>query len=418
MYPQLYPPGTCALSENPLSCWAMNMNPSETYESDTSSRTHKTGLILQVRTSQAINAMLQQEDPVLAFVEVWGFIVRLHRYLEKGSGRSLFRDNQHLFTEMAAQFETRVEAIGRTFTSEEILEENRQQVYSFARANPIKSTLSNTIVYSTMVQAGKTSPFESLLSIPMAPFKAMGGVDRTATAVNRFADKAGRFADIVEELPESVRWQLLTLLYDVEEAEMTQSLLTSMSNISESSMQLAETTKNLPQEIRAQTSILVDDIDKSQANLQTTLDKAQTTLAAADQALAQADKTAAAFQATVLEVNQLTVAWDRAANSTQQALSELGKLKPAPKEPTAEPALKVQYIQEIVETVNQAANGLQSATVEMRRIFESEQLADYASMPDRLVNLLAWRLGQLIVIVFVLAMVYRFSVMRMAVKRT
>lgn len=384
-------------------------------EIDMTARTQRTSLMIQMRTSQAINAMLDHEDPVVAFIEVWGFIVRLHQYLEGGGGRSLFGDNHHMFTEMAAQLEARIETIGRTFMKDDVFEENRKHVYNFARSNPIKASFSNTIVYSTVVQEGTKGPFEDLISIPMAPVRAMEGVNRTATAVDRFTDKADRFSSIVEQLPESVHWELLSLLYDFEETEMTKSFLASMSQFSKSSMQLAETTKNLPQEIREQTSILVEEIDNKQANLQSTLDKAQKTLAAADQALAQADKTVASFQAAAVDVNQVAIAWDRAANSTKQALSEFGKLKPTRKD---QPTVKIEDVHDIVETVNQTAGAIQNATVQIRDIVESEQLAGYASMPEALVNLLAWRLGQLIVIVFVLAFVYRFSVVRIAKKRT
>jgi len=381
-------------------------------EIDMTSKTRRTSLMIQMRTSQAINAMLQQEEPVVACIEVWGFLVRLHQYLEEGAGNLLFGDNQHMFIEMAAQFEAKIEAISRMFMKNKIFEENRKRIYSFAQSNPIKASFSNTIVYSTMAQEGKSSPFQSIISIPLAPVRAMEGVDKTATAVNRFTDKAVRFSDIIEELPESVRWQLLALLYDFEETEMTKSFLASISKFSDSSVQLAETTKNLPQEIRAQTSILVEEIDDKQANIQTTLDKAQKTLETADQALAQADKTAASFQATVVEINQLATTWDRAANSTQQALSELSQLKPAHKDPPTEPTFTIKDVQNIVETVNQTIGELQNVVVLTCDIVESKQLADYASMPDRFVNLLIWRLGQLITIIFFWALAYRFVVVR------
>lgn len=374
--------------------------------------------MIQMRVSQAANAMLAQEDPVVAFIELWAFIVRVHQYLEEGPGRSLFGDNQHMFTEMVAQLEVRIETIGKMFMQDGVFEENRNHIYNFARSNPIKASFSNTIVYATMIkEKGKPGPFESLIKIPMSPVRAMQGVDRTPRAVDRFTDKADRFSSIVEQLPESARWELLSVLYDFEEAEMTKSFLASMSQFSESSMQLAETTKNLPQEIREQTSILVEEIDNKQANLQSTLDKAQKTLAAVDQALAQADKTAASFQATAVDVSQVAIDWDRAANSTQLALSEFGKLKPVRKDPPTKPTVKIEDVHDIVETVNQTAGAIQNATAQVRDIVESKQLADYASMPEGLVNLLAWRLGQLIVMVFVLALVYRFSVTRIAARR-
>jgi hypothetical protein len=373
--------------------------------------------MIQMRTSQAVNAMLGQEDPVVAYIELWGFIVRLRQYLEEGPGRSVFGDNQHMFTDMAAQFESRVEAIGGTFMTEQLFEQNRRRVYDFAHSNPIRESFSNTVVYSTVVQEGKSGPFESLIGIPMAPVRAMEGVDRTGRAVDRFTDKAARFSDIVEELPESARWQLLALLYDFEETEMTKSFLASMSQFSESSMQLAQTTKNLPQDIREQTSILIEEIDSKQADLQSTLKEAQKTLAATDQALSQADKTAASVQSAIAEVNEVATAWDRAANSTQQALSEFRKLRPARKSPQTKPALTTEDAQNIIEAVNQTAREIGKVTSQMQDLIESEHLVDFASMPKDLVDLLAWRLGQLFAVVFLLAVAYRLSSVRITMQR-
>jgi hypothetical protein len=386
-------------------------------ESNITTRMRKTNLILRVRTLQAINTMLEQKDPMVAFIETWGLVVRLRQYFQEGEGRSSFGDNQYMFVEMAAQLEARIETIGRTFMKEEVFEETRKNVISFALSNPLKSGFSNTIVYATRLQKGQSNPFDSALSIPMSPFTAMQGVDRTATSINRFTDTAARFSDIVEELPESVHWQLLTLLYDFEDTEMTKSFLASMSQISESIAQLAESTKNLPQEIRKEISMLVEDIDKKQANLQVTIGKVQKTLITAEQTLAQADKTTASFQATAIDVNQAATAWDRAASSTQQALSEFSRLKSVRKESPTEPAFKIKDVHDLAETVNQTVGEMQNLTAEIRDLVESEQLAGYASMPDRLVNLLVWRLGQLFAAVFVLALVYRILIVRINGKK-
>ena len=385
-------------------------------ESDITTRMRKTNMILRARTLQAINTMLEQEDPIIAFIETWGFAVRLCQYFEEGEGRSLFSDNQHIVIEAAAQLQARIEIIGRIFMKEEVFEETRKNVIRFAHSNPLKAGFSNTIVYATIIQKGQSNTFDNVLSIPMAPFTAMKGVDRAATSINRFTDTAARFSDIVEELPESVRWQLLALLYDFEDTEMTKSFLASMSQVSESSAQLAESTKNLPQEIRKEISVLVEDIDNEQVNLQITLDSVQKTLVAAEQTLAQADKTIASFQTTVIDVNQAATAWDRAASSTQQVFSEFRRLKPIHKEPPTEPAFKIKDIHDLAETVNQTVGEMQNLTAEIRDIVESKQLAGYASMPDKLVNLLVWRLGQLFAVIFVLALAYHIVIVRINYK--
>jgi hypothetical protein len=386
-------------------------------ESDITTRMRKTNLILRARTLQTINTMLEQEDPMVAFIETWVFVVRLCQYFEEGEGRSLYGDNQHILIEAVAQLQTKTEIIGRTFMKEEVFEETRKNVISFAHSNPLKTGFSNTIVYATKIQKGKSNPFDDVLSIPMSPFTAMKGVDRAATSINRFTDTAARFSDIVEELPESVRWQLLTLLYDFEETDMTKSFLANMSQFSESSAQLAESTKNLPQEIRKEISMLVEDIDNKQANFQASLDKAQKTLIVAEQTLAQADTTIASFQAIVIDVNQAATAWEKAASSTQQALSEFSRLKPVRKEPLTEPSFKIKDVHDLSEAVNQTVGEMQNLTADIRDLVESEQLAGYASMPDRLVNLLVWRLGQLFTAVFVLALAYRIVIVRINYKK-
>lgn len=386
-------------------------------ESDMTTRMRKTNLILRARTLQAINTMIEQDDPMVAFIETWGLVIRLSQYYEEGEGHSLFQDYQDILTEVAAQLQTRIEIIGKTFMKPEVFNETRKHVFSFAQSNPLKSGFSNTIVYATKLQKGEANPFGKVLSIPMAPITAMKGVDRAATSINRFTDTADRFSDVVEELPESARWQLLTLLYDFEDTEMSKSFLASMSKISESSVQLAETTQNLPKEIRKEISVLVEDIDNKQANIQASLEKAQKTLIAAEKTLAQADKAIVSLQSTVIDVNQAATSWDQAANSTREVLSEFKGLKPARRDPPAESGFKIKDIQDLAETVNKTVGEMQNLATEIRSLIESKQLAGYASMPDRFVNLLVRRLGQLFVAVFVLALIYRIVANRIDYKK-
>ena len=98
-------------------------------------------------------------------------------------------------------------------------------------------------------------------------------------------------------------------------------------------------------------------------------------------------------------------------------MSEFSKLKPLRKDPQTKPTFTIEDVHDIVENVNQTVVAIQNVTVEMRDLVESKQLADYASMPDRLVNLLVLRFGQLIAIVFVLALIYRAAIVRMTGKK-
>ena len=257
-----------------------------------------------------------------------------------------------------------------------------------------------------------------LFALPMSPFTAMQGVDRTATAIQSARGSMDHIADIVEGLPESARWQMLLLLLDMEETEMAKTVLTSMSTLSDSSVRFADSAEKLPEQLRQQLSLLIKEIDEKQENLQTTLDKAEQVAASVERASAELSNTAETFGRTAQDVNQTAQQWDAAAKSTALALQEVVKLKP-PKKETAEPAkpFNVLEYRDTAEAVGETVNEMRNLTAELNKLLESQQFAEYALMPEKITTLLAWRLGQLIVLFFVSALVYRIVVLRF-VKKT
>lgn len=370
---------------------------------DPRTKTSKAGNFFKIRAIQAINTILHQEDPVVAFIEAWGFTARMKLFFQLDGGKSFTGENHPLFVEMADRLESNIETIGSSFMNDDVFEEIRKEINSFARSNPIHAGFTNTIVYATKAQVGRTSPFEEIFGIPMAPITALKGVDRTATSIHHFTDTAARFSDVVQELPESARWQLLALLYDLEEIEMTQEFLTSLSTLSKSSVEISESIKALQKDIPEQTSALIEDIDDKQANLQVTLDKIQ-------DVLVQAEKTSQSFQATAIDVNLTATAWSKAGDSTQKAFSEFTKLKPSTKSAKPKNPINMKDIQNIAETVN-------LTVCKLSEVMESPQFAEYTLMPKSLINLIAWRLVQLATLVFVLAFIYKIIVCRLIDKK-
>jgi len=206
----------------------------------------RVNMVQATRVRHAIHAMLEHEDPIVAYIETWGFCVRLTNYLKHGEGSRLYGQSQNLAIAAAEKLQTEIELIGQRFLKEKVFTETRADIHAFANANPITGIFSNTIVYATKVEPGKQGLFEDVISIPMSPFKALTGVDRTASAIYSVRDSANRFSDVVEEFPESTRTQLLFLLMEMGETEMVKSLLESMSNFSDSSVRFADTAEELP----------------------------------------------------------------------------------------------------------------------------------------------------------------------------
>jgi len=301
--------------------------------------------------------------------------------------------------------------VGREFLNEEVFGETQRTVHQFARANPISGVWRDFVIYATEAQPGKPSPFEDIVSMPMAPFTALKGVDRTASSVYAVRSSMERISDIVEELPEAIQWQMLLLLIEMEETEVVKSILTSMSKVSDSSVQLAETAEKWPETIREQASILIQEIDTKQANLQVTLDKAE--------------KTAAAFDQTAKSVNEVVRGIESAANATGEVIKEWGKM--VPKEDTS-PKTDVNDYRDIIQQAIDAVNEIRVLTAEVRDLLESGTLAahikDVNSLVDDsvvhargLTDHAIWRMMQLIASVFVLALLYRLALGRFAVRR-
>jgi hypothetical protein len=380
-------------------------------------KTQKTNLLKRAHMQQAFHTMLEQEDPIIAFIEIWALCVRARNYLEEGEGSNLYGDYQEIAITVTKRIETGIEQIGRRFLKEDVFEETRRQIHNFAGQNPIKGVYSNVIVYATQAEPGKPSTFDSVIALPMSPFTALQGVDRTATAIHGVRGSMDHISDVVKGLPESARWQMLLLLLDMEETELAKTVLASMSKLSDSSVRLADSAEKLPEQLRQQLSLLIKEIDEEQENLQTTLDKAEKVAASVESASAGLSNTAEAFGRTVQDINQTAQQWDAAAKSTALVLQEFTKLK-SPKKETAEPAKPFNILEyrDTAAAVGEAVNEMRNLTAELNKLLESRQFAEYALIPEKITTLLTWRLGQLIVLFFASVLVYRIVVIRFVKK--
>ncbi len=371
-------------------------------------RTEKTTLQMRARMIQCLSTMLDQEDPIVAFIETWALCSRFRMYLEEGEGSSLFGEAQEVALNGAKRLETEIERVGRIFLKEDVFETAGKNVTEFAHNNPIKGTFSNVTVYATEVRKDQANPFLSVLKVPMTPFRAIEGVDRTASAIHQFRDTAERFSDIVAELPESSRWQLQLLLFDLEETDMTKSFLNSIQQFAESSSGLAESVKKLPEDLRGQFTQFIEDIDRKQTNLQKTLQQAEKTTLAINTSLERLDKTVSSLDTAAGNITQTAQAWENAAKATGQVVEEFNKRKLSPKEGDS---FNITEYRDTAEQVSQAANDIKDLLAAVDNFHET---GGYKSI----VNHLTLRAAGLTILIFVLAVFYRMIAVRLKNKST
>jgi hypothetical protein len=311
---------------------------------------------------QGLNAMLDNDDSVVAFIETWALCTRFKMYLEEGEGSTLFGEAHEIARNGSKRLEAEIERIGFIFLKNDIFEAARKNVTEFAHNNPIKGTFSNVIVYATVIQKNQTNPFLSVLKIPMSPFRAIEGVDRTASAIHHFSNTAERFSDIVAELPESSRWQLQLLLFDLEETNMTKSFLSSLTQLSESSSNLEKSVEKLPEQISKQLTQFVEDIDSKQANLQQTLQQAEKTSAAVNITLEKLNQATSSFDVVVKDANDTAHAWESAAKASGEVIQEFNKNRSSQKKASS---FNIRDYHDTAEQTSQAANDVKALLAEI-----------------------------------------------------
>ena len=362
---------------------------------------------MRLRLMKTFYAMSEQDSPVAAFIEIWGFCVRLREYFEHGDGSSLYGESQHIAVSAAKRLEAKIESIGDMFLDDNTFIATKANIHGFAKGNPIEGRFSNLVAYAMETPKDEPNPFLSILNVPLAPFRVMEGVDRTATAVHKLRDSAEQFSDIVEELPESARWELLLLLYDLEEMDMTTSLLDSIAKFSESSARMAEYADTLPKRLREELSTLIEEIDKKQLGLQGTLDKADKTIASVERALVKGEEVADSLNRTADSVKNAAGAWEAAAGATTATLQEWIKIKssPAKSSENAEP-FRIEDYQETAEAVTKAAEELKELAAEIQILADGKNL-------ESLVDHIVWRAALLLALVLLLSFFYRLAIGRL-----
>ena len=384
----------------------------EINEASGSRRVERTTLQGRTRLVQAMRAMMEPEDPVVAFIETWGLVVRLHIYFEQGEGSKLYGDSQPIAVAFMQICEMEMEQIGRSFLDDKQFEDTKRNIYAFARQSPVKGVFTNLLEFATEEKVGQPNAFVSVISAPMAPFRAMEGVDKTADAIMRVRDTGERFTDVINQLPESTKWQLAMLIYDLEETQMTQRFLKSLEDFSTSSSELVQTMNQMPESLRKELTILLEETEQTQMQLQSTLETTGQTSVQMIKTLEEFQHTAKAIDTTAEKTAETAEAWKAASDSINE-LVMLFKTK-TPRGPDDPPAFTMQDFDTMLVNAGQTADKVSAAVAQIEKSLETEAKEEITQQLRSVVDLIARRILQLLIALFVLLGVYRLIVKRTA----
>ena len=347
----------------------------------------KMTLLWRSRAIAALHNLNEQQQPTIAMVDNWLLCIRIANFIEYGEAGNTFGDYRTIALDTAKELETQIEGIAQRVLKKELFDKTSAELKRLASANPIQSGFSKTLMYSSQTKTTEPGLVESLVAIPLSPVRALEGVDRTPTAIHEFSNTTRQMADIIQELPESARWQLLLLMYDLEETNMANSFLQSLQNISDSSNKLSETADKIV--------VMLDDSDQNQDQIRQTLLQVDKTSSNLKELLSSFSQSAETFTQTVQTVDKAAASWTQATESTKRLI---GELKPAP---GADNKTEKMDIKETADAVRMAANEINLLTAKLPE--DTEQLVAQMSLLTRQITK---SIAFLIILLFSLSIVY------------
>lgn len=414
----------------------------------------RAALLWQTRIIERCNLGVRIAQPQAALLETWVLCTRQREYLERGEGRTLFGARQPSAVDAARSLSETIDQIAVGYLGESKAEAARQQVRDYAAAHPIRGVFVEGGAPPIVLDAQRGSMLDSILGLPLLPFRALGGVTG-ASSIGELPGAADRFTQVVRGLPEDARTQLELLLFTIEDSEQLAAALQSARTIAQSSERYADLAEQLPQRFREEARALLDEIESRESRLRALLADSRAAVREVDGVLLQAQDAMCRLDETTRQFTAAGQTWERTAGAVGAAVKEIqilsgrtGESEPGVVEPgraagaasTANAAgaagaesegrpFDILDYERAATAIGRSAAELRQLLTELRGLLDEqsppaglvqarrqadELLADTSARTRALADHAAWRLGQLAVFVFALALVFRWLPRRAA----
>lgn len=333
----------------------------------------------------AVNEAAFLPEPVSAYVGMLTLATSMREYLKTGTGNEAFGDRQALAVDASEELVTAAVALGERFLNEKELARITKQVQDLVQAQPIRGEFVAENAQSLVNTSAASPAFDWVTAIPMSPFRALQGVDEGAQSIREFNDTAMEMARTISAMPRLIRWNLQLLALDVSGQGNIAAAVESFDSLARSAALLSTSAETLPEDLRTLLAE-AERTGKSLGPLSKSLERSATAVAEAGQAwgglVAELSKPPAdpSKPSRPFDIRE----WEAAATQVSSAASEL-------------------------HTLLESAGTLAGSEVLAGPLAELESRIERLEAGSRdLVDLMAWRGVQLILLVFGLLFAYRF----------
>jgi len=322
-----------------------------------------------------------------SYVASLALAVAMADYLENGEGAELFAEQQPIAVSAALEVEQNARDLGARFLTQQEIQRLERKMDQVVDEHPIRGEFAAGALFEGLTDPETQSSLAWALNVPMAPFRALGGISEGAQAIREFNEIAAQLVDLTADLPRLLRWQLELFLYDFEDRQTTTESLQAMQILAESSNSLAATVETLPEFLSS--------------NAPETLRDARATLAQAESAIAEA-------RALVTPLGDIATQIRAAGDSWTTVVQELSSDEEP--DPDARP-FDIREYERTAQEIRLAGDELRELVVEVRALAGDPELGTVVGGLEgsgrSLVDMAAWRLLQLMLVFFALLFVYR-----------
>jgi hypothetical protein len=351
-------------------------------------RIRKNALLWRLHMVPVAQRAAFQADPRAGYVQSLLVTVLQRRYFETGDGRDLFGAQQGVAIEAARRLEQQAVEIGQRFLKPSKLSTIVAEANEYAEKYPIQGReFSMQRVLSGVEDLQESEIINTVLSIPLAPFRALEGVDSGAQAIRDFNLTARRFTDVVAQLPEQTRGELELFLYDFEDRETVVESLAALESLATSADRASATVEGLPADLRA--------------SLEATLKDSRSTVAQLAATAEQLRALAGPLDSAAQNLRDASLAWREVIGSQAERAAE----------PNTGPPFDVREWGSAATAIGDAATKLRGLALEAGTLSSSDVLT---SALDRSIDRAFWRGIELLALFFGLLIAYRLIASRLA----
>jgi len=278
----------------------------------TQPRVRRLSLLWKIRMPPLAQLAASDANPRTGYVEMLTVAVAQRQYFEApDAGANLFGPQQSIAVEAAHAIEKGALALGASFLPPDKLDELHDDIGELARQHPIRGEFLRESIATGLSKAETSGVFDDIISIPMAPFKAIAGVESGAQAIHQFNATAAQFTEIVDQLPQRLRWQMELLSYDLQEqGGVLEQSLKSFDMMAQSADRLSLVAEQAPEDMRQTIVSISHELEQRSATLKALLEDYRAAIESTGTTVDKLAPLVDGIARTSEQLNQAGAAWN------------------------------------------------------------------------------------------------------------